>query len=247
MRFYSRSSKWLGKQFGSSVGDVIRIWAVWISKPRTLQHHWPYAVTAGPFWKFLHKRGLLHFCEGILGKQWIKITINTCRLNTFPDCNITFVSNTTGMTATSFTDESRNEAQTFVFAKATFLNSATADKQNHIFLEVSLYDLDSEKIRKKNTWTKPLNDQLHIYILLDVTCMVQIVHFPSRCWPCRLTTFEADATTDVAEDASAQVADTVTVSSCLDQFVYRPWKVWWKISWLLNSFQHFFRVIMLQF
>lgn len=65
------------------------------------------------------------------------------------------------------------------------------------------------------------------------------MHFPSRCWPCRLTTFEADATTDVAEDASAQVADTATVSSCLDQFVYRPWKVWWKISWLVNSFQHF--------
>ena len=57
-----------------------------------------------------------------------KKQINTCRLNIFPDCNITFVAKTTGMTATSFTDESKNEADFFVFCKGDLFNSATADE-----------------------------------------------------------------------------------------------------------------------
>lgn len=135
------------------------------------------------------------------------------------------------------------------FAKATVFFLTPQQRTNRITscfkyaCMIWILKKSGRKIYEQNLWKKP---PLCSYIL-DVTCMVRIVHFPSRCWPCRLTTFEADATTDVAEDASAQVADTATVSSCLDQFVYPPWKVWWKISWLVNSFQHFARVIMLQF
>ena len=61
----------------------------------------------------------------------------------------------TGMTATSSTDEirsSHNEAR-FTFCKGNLFNSATADRQNHVFFQVRLYDLDSEK----NTQEKYMN------------------------------------------------------------------------------------------
>ena len=61
----------------------------------------------------------------------------------------------TGMTATSSTDEirsSHNEAR-FTFCKGNLLNSATADKQNQVFFQVRLYDLDSEE----NTQEKYMN------------------------------------------------------------------------------------------
>ena len=127
----------------------------------------------GPSGKFLHKRGLFHFCEGILGKQMNKKAINTCRLNIFPDCNITFGAKTTGMTATSFTDEIRNEARWIVFCKGDLLKLRKSGRtESHLFPSTLVWSgfwKNPEEQYMNKTFEKPPLCSYIIY-LMSLVC-----------------------------------------------------------------------------
>lgn len=124
---------------------------------------------------FLHKRGLFHFCEGILGKRWIKSKSTHAGWTSFQIVTSLLLRKPRAWQPQASQMRARMRRIFSFFAKATFLTPQQRTNRITFFCTYAcmiwILKKYARKIHEQNFWN---TTSMYSYILLDVTCMYKL-------------------------------------------------------------------------